>query len=84
MQDGYSFHSCEEDLVREFNLMEETYKKIYTKLGLDFRVVEADSGAIGGGETFHTRRGIDKITLRLTVVLIVLFFVLSAFNLFIR
>ncbi len=38
----------------------------------------------GGGETFHTRRGIDKITLRLTVVLIVLFFVLSAFNLFIR
>lgn len=38
----------------------------------------------GGGETFHTRRGIDQITLRLTVVLIVVFFVLSALNLFIR
>ena len=35
--------------------MEETYKKIYTKLGLDFRVVEADSGAIGGSgsKEFH-------------------------------
>ena len=55
MKDGYSFHSCEEDLLREFNLMEETYKKIYTKLGLDFRVVEADSGAIGGSgsKEFH-------------------------------
>ncbi|MFY9101120.1 proline--tRNA ligase [Aliarcobacter cryaerophilus] len=55
MKDGYSFHSSEEDLVREFNLMEETYKKIYTKLGLDFRVVEADSGAIGGSgsKEFH-------------------------------
>ena len=55
MKDGYSFHSSEEDLVREFNLMEETYKKIYTKLGVDFRVVEADSGAIGGSgsKEFH-------------------------------
>ncbi|MDN5124779.1 proline--tRNA ligase [Aliarcobacter butzleri] len=55
MKDGYSFHSSEEDLVREFNLMEATYKKIYTKLGLDFRVVAADSGAIGGSgsKEFH-------------------------------
>ncbi|QKF73981.1 prolyl-tRNA synthetase [Aliarcobacter faecis] len=55
MKDGYSFHSNEEDLVREFNLMEATYKKIYTKLGLSFRVVEADSGAIGGSgsKEFH-------------------------------
>jgi prolyl-tRNA synthetase len=48
MKDGYSFHSSEEDMKREFALMEETYKKIFTRLGLDFRVVEADSGAIGG------------------------------------
>ena len=65
MKDGYSFHSSEEDLVREFNLMEETYKKIYTKLGLDFRVVEADSGAIGGSgsKEFHVlaRSGEDTI-----------------------
>lgn len=55
MKDGYSFHSSEDDLVREFNLMEATYKKIYTKLGLDFRVVAADSGAIGGSgsKEFH-------------------------------
>ncbi|MFT7879244.1 MAG: proline--tRNA ligase [Sulfurimonas sp.] len=48
MKDGYSFHSSEEDMQREFALMEETYKKIFTRLGLEFRVVEADSGAIGG------------------------------------
>ena len=48
MKDAYSFHSSKEDLNREFNLMEETYKEIFSKMGLDFRVVEADSGAIGG------------------------------------
>lgn len=48
MKDAYSFHDSHEDLVREFNLMEETYKKVYERLGLEFRVVEADSGAIGG------------------------------------
>jgi len=55
MKDGYSFHSSIEDMVREFNLMEETYKKIFTRLGLDFRVVAADSGAIGGdgSKEFH-------------------------------
>lgn len=48
MKDGYSFHSSEADLDREFNLMHETYSKILTRLGLEFRAVEADSGAIGG------------------------------------
>ena len=48
MKDAYSFHSSKEDLDREFNLMQETYEKIFSKMGLDFRVVEADSGAIGG------------------------------------
>ena len=48
MKDGYSFHASAEDMKREFDLMEETYKKIFTRLGLKFRVVEADSGAIGG------------------------------------
>ena len=38
----------------------------------------------GGGETFHTRRGIDKITLRVTIVLIVIFFLVSAYNLLVR
>ncbi len=48
MKDGYSFHADEEDMKREFALMEQTYSKILDRLGLDFRVVEADSGAIGG------------------------------------
>ncbi len=51
MKDGYSFHATQEDMKQEFNLMEETYKKIFTRLGLEFRVVEADSGAIGGSES---------------------------------
>jgi len=48
MKDAYSFHASVEDMEREFELMEATYKKIFTRLGLAFRVVEADSGAIGG------------------------------------
>ncbi|WP_428739621.1 proline--tRNA ligase [Sulfurimonas sp.] len=48
MKDGYSFHNSYEDLDREFDAVEAAYKKILTRLGLDFRVVEADSGAIGG------------------------------------
>ena len=48
MKDGYSFHATTEDLDREFEAMEAAYKKVLTRLGLDFRVVEADSGAIGG------------------------------------
>ncbi|HEC1764108.1 TPA: proline--tRNA ligase [Campylobacter lari] len=48
MKDGYSFHTSEADLDKEFNLMHETYSKILTRLGLEFRAVEADSGAIGG------------------------------------
>jgi prolyl-tRNA synthetase len=55
MKDGYSFHESIEDMVREFNLMEETYRKIFTRLGLEFRAVAADSGAIGGSgsKEFH-------------------------------
>ena len=55
MKDGYSFHSSKEDMVREFEMMQVTYKKIFTRLGLDFRVVDADSGAIGGSGSreFH-------------------------------
>lgn len=38
----------------------------------------------GGGEHFQTRRGIEKITLRLTVVLIIIFLIVSLVNLFIK
>ena len=55
MKDAYSFHTTEADLEREYQNMRETYKRIFTRLGLDFRVVKADSGAIGGDRTeeFH-------------------------------
>lgn len=48
MKDAYSFHANTQDLKREFDLMEATYSKIFTRLGLNFRAVNADSGAIGG------------------------------------
>jgi prolyl-tRNA synthetase len=48
MKDGYSFHKDEEDMKREFLNMQDAYSKIFRRLGLDFRIVEADSGAIGG------------------------------------
>lgn len=55
MKDAYSFHASKEDMVREFDMMEATYKKIFKRLGLNFRVVDADSGAIGGegSKEFH-------------------------------
>ncbi|MES1263835.1 MAG: proline--tRNA ligase, partial [Peristeroidobacter soli] len=55
MKDAYSFHTSAEDLEREYQNMRETYKRIFTRLGVDFRVVKADSGAIGGdrSEEFH-------------------------------
>ena len=48
MKDGYSFHEDEASMKAEFDVMEQTYTKIFNRLGLDFRAVEADSGAIGG------------------------------------
>ncbi|STQ87186.1 proline--tRNA ligase [Helicobacter muridarum] len=48
MKDAYSFHATNECLNKEFINMYETYSRIFTRLGLNFRVVEADSGAIGG------------------------------------
>lgn len=48
MKDGYSFHASTDDLDKEFDNMYKTYTSIFTKLGLNFRAVEADSGAIGG------------------------------------
>ena len=48
MKDGYSFHATTEDLDREYAAMEAAYKRVLERLGLEFRLVEADSGAIGG------------------------------------
>ena len=48
MKDGYSFHTSFDDLVREYGNMYATYTKIFTRLGLKFRAVAADTGSIGG------------------------------------
>lgn len=48
MKDAYSFHADMEDCRREYQNMFQTYKRIFTRCGLNFRPVEADTGAIGG------------------------------------
>lgn len=55
MKDGYSFHSTFEDLQREYGNMYATYSRIFTRLGLKFRAVAADTGSIGGtgSHEFH-------------------------------
>jgi prolyl-tRNA synthetase len=55
MKDGYSFHADHADLEREYRNMHDTYTRIFTRLGLKFRAVAADTGAIGGtgSHEFH-------------------------------
>src|SRR5262245_19089747 len=55
MKDGYSFHVDFADLQREYRNMYDTYTRIFTRLGLRFRAVAADTGAIGGtgSHEFH-------------------------------
>ncbi|MBU1616877.1 MAG: proline--tRNA ligase [Candidatus Margulisbacteria bacterium] len=49
MKDAYSFHASAESLEREYQNMYQTYCRIFDRMGLKYRVVEADSGLIGGG-----------------------------------
>jgi prolyl-tRNA synthetase len=51
MKDAYSFHPDVADCRREYDNMVETYKRIFTRSGLRFRPVEADTGAIGGSQS---------------------------------
>jgi len=55
MKDAYSFHVDNAGLEETYKAMHDTYIKIFSRLGLNFRVVEADSGAIGGSSSheFH-------------------------------
>jgi len=48
MKDAYSFHVDEEDFIKEYQSMWDSYKEIFTKLGLNAVVVESDNGYIGG------------------------------------
>ena len=55
MKDAYSFDLSSEGLDRSYQTMKEAYVNIFQNLGLDYRIVKADSGAIGGSdsEEFH-------------------------------
>ena len=48
MKDAYSFHMDKESLQQTYDVMYQTYSNIFTRLGLDFRAVQADTGSIGG------------------------------------
>ncbi|WP_435929166.1 proline--tRNA ligase [Dryocola sp. BD613] len=48
MKDAYSFHTTQESLQETYDAMYQAYSKIFTRMGLDFRAVEADTGSIGG------------------------------------
>ncbi|MDD5382381.1 MAG: proline--tRNA ligase [Candidatus Margulisbacteria bacterium] len=49
MKDAYSFHASEESLAKEYQNMYQTYCRIFDRMDLKYRVVEADPGLIGGG-----------------------------------
>ena len=48
MKDAYSFHLTQESLAETYAVMYQAYVRIFTRLGLTFRAVQADTGAIGG------------------------------------
>ncbi|VFM96175.1 MAG: prolyl-tRNA synthetase [Candidatus Kentron sp. G] len=55
MKDAYSFHADADSLAETYGRMRDAYRRIFTRIGLDFRIVAADSGAMGGrvSEEFH-------------------------------
>jgi prolyl-tRNA synthetase len=55
MKDAYSFHTDAASLAEGYRLMFEAYSRIFTRIGLNFRAVQADGGSIGGSTTqeFH-------------------------------
>ncbi|MDX8405698.1 MAG: proline--tRNA ligase [Mariprofundus sp.] len=55
MKDAYSFHADDESLMAEYQNMFDCYTRIFDRIGLKFRAVEADTGSIGGNDSheFH-------------------------------
>lgn len=60
MKDAYSFDKDEEGLDESYKEMYETYERIFTRCGLTFRAVEADTGAIGGSNS-HEFTAISEV-----------------------
>jgi len=65
MKDAYSFHTSLDSLKETYQVMFDTYTEIFTRIGLEFRAVQADNGAIGGdgSHEFHVlaESGEDEI-----------------------
>ena len=65
MKDAYSFHATRDSLAETYQVMYDTYTRIFSRLGLDFRAVQADTGSIGGfaSHEFHVlaKSGEDNI-----------------------
>lgn len=55
MKDAYSFHLSQASLQATYEIMYECYSRIFSRMGLEFRAVQADTGSIGGNESheFH-------------------------------
>lgn len=67
MKDAYSFHLDDDSLDKTFKAMFEAYSKIFSRCGLNFTTVEADTGLIGGSASYEfiaiTDIGEDKIVM---------------------
>ncbi len=65
MKDAYSFHNSQESLDETYKAIFQTYCKIFSRMGLEFRPVQADTGSIGGNKSHEfqvlARNGEDKI-----------------------
>ena len=48
MKDAYSFDRDEEGLDKSYNIMRDAYNKIFDRMGIDYKIVKADTGAMGG------------------------------------
>lgn len=51
MKDAYTFDANQESALKSYNLMYEAYQAIFNRLGLNYRIVQADAGNIGGSQT---------------------------------
>lgn len=65
MKDAYSFDTTKEGLDERYEIMHDAYQKVFSRCGLNFRPVIADSGAIGGKDTqeFHALADIGEDTI---------------------
>lgn len=60
MKDAYSFHTSQESLQETYDAMYAAYSKIFSRMGLDFRAVQADTGSIGGSASHEFSAGAER------------------------